>query len=102
MARPHLGGVAAAGRRWTAGGAGDEVVVEWDAPTPSPGRRYLVQASADGGATWRTVGLDLVEPVARIDPDDFPGEEALDDRVIATSGTDQALLAQDRIPLAGP
>jgi hypothetical protein len=38
----------------------------------------------------------------RIEADDFPGEDALDVRVIATSGTEQALLAQDRIPLAGP
>jgi hypothetical protein len=96
------GAGAPAGLRRTDGGAGDEVVVEWDAPGPSPGRRYLVQASADGGATWRTVGLDLAEPLVRIEADDFPGEDALDVRVIATSGTEQALLAQDRIPLAGP
>lgn len=96
------GAGAAVGLRSTAGAPGEDVVVEWDAPDPSPGRRYLVQASADGGATWRTVGLDLTEPVVRIDPDDFPGQDALDVRVIATSGTEAALLAQDRIPLAGP
>ena len=73
--------------------------MEWDAPGPSPERRYVVQASSDGGATWRTVGLDLADPAVRIDPDDFPGEAEVEVRVIATSGTDRAVLAQDRIPL---
>ena len=94
------GDASAPGLRRAGGGGGEEVVVEWDAPGPSPERRYMVQASGDGGATWRTVGLDLTEPAVRIDPDDFPGQAEVDVRVIATSGTDQAVLAQDRIPLA--
>ncbi len=80
-------------------GPDGEIVVEWDAPRAAPERRYLVQASEDGGATWRTVGLDLARPAVRIDPDDFPGRAELTVRVVATSGTEQALVAQGRIPL---
>ena len=94
------GAASAAGLRRVDDGRHDEVVVEWDAPGPSAGRRYLVQASADDGATWRTVGLDLADPTVRIDPDDFPGRPEIAVRVIATSGTDQAVVAEDRIPLA--
>ncbi len=76
----------------------DDVLVEWDAP-PAAGRRFLVQASADGGATWRAVGIDLAEPVVRIDPDDFPGRGEITLRLVATSGADQAVLSEDSIPL---
>jgi hypothetical protein len=68
-------------------------------PPGRPGRRYLAQASGDGGATWRTIGLDLAEPAVRIDPDDFPGRAEITVRVVATSGTEQALVAQDVVPL---
>jgi hypothetical protein len=88
-----------AGLRVTADDATGEVVVEWDAPRPSAGRRYLAQASEDDGATWRTVGLDLAEPAVRIDPDDFPGRHQVLVRVTATTGADEAVVAQDRVPL---
>lgn len=81
--------------------AGDEVVVTWDAPAAGPARRYLVQASEDDGATWRTVGLELTQPSVRIDPDDFAGRGEIALRIVATDGAEQEVVAQERIPLSG-
>jgi len=47
----------------------------WSASDPDGDKvHYLVRTSTDGGATWQTVGVDLLTSSIALNPDDFGGQ----------------------------
>jgi hypothetical protein len=48
--------------------------------------RYSVQASTDGGRTWRTLAVGLAEPSVDVDRSQFAPGQTVQLRVIATDG----------------
>jgi hypothetical protein len=53
---------------------GQSVQVNWSG---SDNLSYLVRASADGGATWQTIGVDLSAPSVALNPIDYGGQSVL-------------------------
>lgn len=55
---------------------GASLRVNWSG-TDGDGERlsYLVRASTDGGATWQTIGVNLITPAIDLNPIDFSGKE---------------------------
>jgi hypothetical protein len=65
-----------------------------------PSIKYTVQLSADGGLSWRTIGVGLVTPEVTIDPQLLVGQDTVQVRVTATNGfttktTTQTLTVKD-------
>jgi hypothetical protein len=77
--------------RWTGSDADGELL------------HYMVEYSADGGNTWRTIGVDLTDTTLVVKADDLPGTTQGKIRVLATDGIntgigDSGLFAVARKP----
>jgi hypothetical protein len=80
-----------------AGGAG--VDLRWDVPDAPPSQRYVIQASDDGGTTWRTLAAGLTEPAITVHPGDFAGAREVSVRVLATTGFGSTVVRTDTVAL---
>ena len=92
--------VGAADAGLVAGAAtGATITLSWEAPDAPAGQRYIVQVSADGGASWSTLAAGTPATSLEVDRDDFPGATALDVRITATSGFGQPSVVTEHVPL---
>ena len=86
------------------------VILSWKEPSSrlGGGLRYIVQASTDGGATWKTLVLSATEPRANINPGDLAEAEKVRFRVLSTNGiaytekTSAAIRVADLLRSSGP
>ena len=51
---------------------GATITLNWAAPDAPAGQRYIVQVSADGGASWSTLAAGTPATSLEVDRDDFP------------------------------
>jgi hypothetical protein len=79
------------------GGAG--IDLRWDVPDAPASQRYVIQASDDGGATWRTLAAGLTEPAITVHPGDFAGAREVSVRVLATTGFGSTVVRTDTVAL---
>jgi hypothetical protein len=79
------------------GGAG--IDLRWDVPDTPPSQRYVIQASDDGGTTWRTLAAGLTEPAITVHPGDFAGAREVSVRVLATTGFGSTVVRTDTVGL---
>lgn len=73
--------------------------LSWEVPDAPAGQRYAVQLSDDGGASWRTVAVDLARPEVRLAADELagPAGEPLLARLLAVTGLSGAVLSTDPV-----
>jgi hypothetical protein len=79
--------------------SGPTITLNWDAPDAPAGQRYIVQVSADGGASWNTLAAGTPATSLEVDRDDFPGATGLEVRITATSGFGQPSVVTEHVDL---
>jgi hypothetical protein len=71
---------------------GQALSVTWSASAPlGENLHYLVRASADGGATWQTLGVNLTESKIELERSDLAGQQVRV-QVVASTGLRTAQL----------
>lgn len=75
----------------------------WDAPSPpGPAAHYTVQASTDGGETWRTIAIDQPTPKYRVNTSMFRPGQRVRFRVIASDGFDSHTISSEDVVIIPP
>jgi hypothetical protein len=75
--------------------------LSWEVAGAPAGQRYAVQLSDDGGASWRTVAVDLAQPAVLLPADELagaPGQPLLA-RILAVTGLSSAVVSTDPVTM---